>query len=139
MARNCEVMSRKIIIAIGAAGLIVTLSNWTEAVARGAGAPHGQANWHSTSSHYAGHNNNFGSGADRHHAHSGEAKNSSSHEGRWEKSSSFGDNRHNSADHDGEWHRSSSFGDSRQTSADHDGEWHKTSSGFHREWQADGD
>jgi hypothetical protein len=112
-------MSRKIIIAIGAAGLILTAFNWTEAVARDGWVSHGSADWHRTVSRDADHNDNFGHDADRDHAHHGDDKDSSSHEDSGEKSSSFKDNRHKSEDHDGEWH--------------------KTSSDFHREWEAGGD
>src|SRR5579864_7791405 len=119
MAKTYAAMSRKITIAIGAAGLIFTVFNWTEAVARDGRVPHGSADWHDTSSRDADHNDNFGHDADRDHTHPDDDKDSSGHEGRGEKSSSFHDNRHKTEDHDEEWH--------------------KTSSDFHREWEAGGD
>ena len=133
-------MFQKTIIAIGAAGLIFTLCALTEAMARGGRGSHGGASWYGTSSRDAGHNGNFGRGADRHHAHSrpDKERNSSSQKGHWHKSPSFGDNRHRWSGQQGEWHESSSFGDNRHKSSGQQGEWHEMSSGFQREWEASG-
>jgi hypothetical protein len=134
-------MFRKTIIAIGAAGLIVTLIPWTEAVARGSRGSHGSTSWHSASSRGAGRNDNVARGADPHRAmsHRGGPHNSSNHEGHWQKSSSFGDNRHKSPGHQGEWHESPGFGSHGNVQSGEQGDWHETSSGFEREWKADGD
>ena len=75
-------MSRKIIIAIGAVGLILTAFNWTEAVARNRWVSHGNVARHHTGSRDADH--------DRYRA------------GRDD------DNRNKTEDHDGEWHKTSS-------------------------------
>ena len=134
-------MFQKTIIAIGAAGLIVTLFAWDEAVARGSRGSHGAIGWHSIGPRNAGHNGHFGRGADRHHAHFrlGKAHNTSSREGHWQKSSGFGDNWHKSSHQQGEWHESPGFGSHGKKQSSQQGEWYETSSGFEREWKNDGD
>jgi hypothetical protein len=84
-------MSRKIIIAIGAAGLILTAFNWTEAGARNRWASHGSADRHHTSSRDADHDHRDADhDRDRNHTNRDE------------------DKRHKTEDHDGEWHKTSS-------------------------------
>src|SRR5664279_3469531 len=138
-------MSRKIIIAIGAAGLILTAFNWTEAVARNRWVSHGSAGRHHTSSRDADHERNHAN-RDEDNRHK-----TQDHDGEWHKTSSgfhreweaggdthsheSADRHHTSprdADHDHERNHANRDEDNRHKTEDHDGEWHKTSSDFHR-------